>query len=139
MVDSGSNGAFRVVFSPNWGSRLGVAVLATMGKSMRVFLYSTQRVDIDGGRDVYKAPGYFNAPKELAEKWIGLGLAVEATLDNTHVDLEPIADPIFDKRPKGIQHKEPEAVCFSKRPKGPQAVVKKKTFKKKKRKKGLNG
>lgn len=69
---------------------------------MRIYLRETQRVPVRGGTRIYKAPAYFNAPQELAEKWIGLDLAVEATEDNTHVEPESWA-PARRPGPRPVQ------------------------------------
>jgi hypothetical protein len=107
-------------------SRFEHLILDTMTKAnMRIYLYKTQKLLVDGGERLYKAPGYFNAPEYLAEKWIGLGLAVPATQDNTHEEPEPV--PLVEKhhkRSKGEVLPKKAKPLEQKRAKGekPQAI-----------------
>lgn len=89
MEYRGGSHALAIIMPDVWEGRYGRLVLDTMGlKNMRIYLAKSQAVPIDGGERRYRAPAYFNVSEELAEKWIGLGYAVEATLDNTHVEPE---------------------------------------------------
>lgn len=105
----------------------------TMGRfQMRIYLAETQVLDVEGGQRLYKAPGYFNVDQELAEKWIGEGIAVEATKDNTHVEPEhgwaylkrqrkAQPKPLLVKlpKPKPVPRKaQPKPLVGSKAPKG---------------------
>lgn len=90
-----------------------------MGREkMRIYLAQPQYLDVEGGKIKYR-PGYYDVAQELAEKWIGERLAVEATLDNSHSPpAEGFAgDPPAKKKPVPLTARAPKEPAPSPRTK----------------------